>query len=643
MGNIRKRFFSRILTILLLLTLLLAPAAQALTTEQARDLLTQYYVDEIPASVLDQDSIEDILLALGDPYTQYMNADEYAAFLASMEDSVVVGIGISAVHSDGGLAIAGVFSGSPAENAGLVAGDVITSVDGQNTAGQPDDTVAGWIRGEAGTQVTLQVLHADGSVQKYTLTRQAVVIATTTSDLVDGHICYIVCDAFGGDTLGHFQDGLSAYGDKTDRWVIDLRYNPGGDVSAAGSVLGLFLGEGGMVYLRNNAGDYAGYVSDTPSQTIYPVIVLTSQWTASASEIFSSAIRDLRGGLVIGGRTFGKGVAQILLDENTMPDEFSDGSALKVTAYRYFSAGGNTADQIGVIPHLLVSDENTGNIAWLLCASDPKSANDGVLRLHLGGWRWYLNLADATSDEMRPAFAELLEALPPSAKLFLGKGGGQWTETTAAGLAQQYDVDYTPRVFSDVASSPYQTEIDTLSTYEIVKGFGDGTFHPDSTMTRAELCALLAQAMNTKNDTSGNAFSDVPAGAGYAPYVNEMYLMGLVEGFGDGAFHPLDTITHEQFITIMARLSARLNLAFYETNKAGPGADALADQRLAAYSSWAKSSVWLLGESQKNPFGGEVNLLFAPVDKLDPHGATTRGEAAALLSSILTYTGILAD
>lgn len=633
----------RILSLFLVLILLCAPTAHALNVEQARELLTQYYVDEIPEQVLSRDTIEDILLALGDPYTQYMDAGQYQAFLASMEDSVVVGIGVSVLGNDSGLLIMGIFSGSSAEEAGLTAGDIIVSVDGQSTAGENYETAAAWIRGEEGTQVTLEILHTDGSVQEYSLTRRTVVIPATASEQIDGHICYIVCDTFGAQTLGHFQEGMDAYGEETDHWVVDLRANVGGDMAAAAGTLGLFLGQNNIVYLRDGQGNYGGYASSEASRTMYPVIVLTSPWTASASEIFSLAIRDFEDGLIIGTRTFGKGVAQILLDQDSEPDYFDDGSALKVTAYRYFSPAGNTADKIGVIPHLLVSDENTGNIAWLLCASDPKNENEGVLRLHLGSWRWYLNLAEATSDEMAGAFTELLEALPPQADLFRGVGGGEWEETTAAALASSLGLEINSRSFADAADSPYQAEINTLGTYEIVKGCDDGLFHPEQSLTRAELCALLAQCLNLSPVAGESVFADVPECAWYAPWVNALQEIGLVKGCGDGLFHPDDTIDHEQFITIMARFAAWLNLYLYEADRQGADAETLADDSLARFSDWSKSSVWLLGKSQTNLLGGELNLLFAPVDEIDPSGDTLREEAAALLYSILNNIGILTD
>lgn len=643
MEHTRIKKLSRVLTLLLALVLLLAPFAQALTLDQARELLAEFYVDPIPEETLQQPTIEDIILALGDPYTQYMTPEEYAGFIGSMSDQVVVGIGITVEKADLGLVITGVFSDSSAARAGLAAGDSILSVDGKTTAGQDADVAASWIRGEEGTLVTVRILHADGTEQNYVLTRKPVIIPTTSAQEVDGHICYIVCDAFGSETQQHFQDILDIYGEETDHYILDLRSNLGGDIAAAVNSLGLFLGSGDMVYLRDGAGDYYRFTADSASQVMYPVILLSSEWTASSSEIFASAMRDYDAGFVVGSRTYGKGVAQILLNQEELPDYFSDGSALKITAYRYFSPQGNTADQIGVIPNLLVSDLSSAAVAWLISLTDPGSANKGVIRIKMASWWWYMDPDAAATEELKPAFAELLEALPPDTEVYMGLGNEKWESVTPAELAEDYGLEYTARTFSDLDGSDYELEINTLRTFGLVKGCDDGLYHPKKVLTRAELCALIAQILNCKQTGTAAPFADVPESAWYAPYVSEVYSLGLVEGSGDGLFHPNDVLDHEQFITIMARLAAWLNLKFYQSEKAGPDDGVLDDASLSAYSDWAKRSVWLLGKSQKNLLGGEYNLLFAPVAEISPAGATLREEAAGLVYSILTYTGILTD
>ena len=146
---------SRLFALPLALTLLLSPAAQALTPDQARELLQDYYIDEVPEDVLDQNTIQAMLEALGDPYTTYFSPEEYGAFTGSMSDTDTVGVGIySLVTADGPL-IQRVYENTPAADAGLQPGDLVTAVDGRSTAGQDAGTVAAWLKGDPGTRVEL--------------------------------------------------------------------------------------------------------------------------------------------------------------------------------------------------------------------------------------------------------------------------------------------------------------------------------------------------------------------------------------------------------------------------------------------------------------------------------------------------------
>lgn len=291
-----KRLWKRILAVMLVAALCLAPAAQALTTDQLKDLLGKYYINDIPQAALDAETIEEVIQALGDPYTMYLTPEEYAAFQASMSDQEVVGIGISAVACDDGLSIVGVYDGAPAQKLGLVGGDTIISVEGRSAAGQTAEVITGWLKGEAGSKVTFVVRHADGTEETYTATRAKVVIPSTTTEMLeDGTTGYIVCNTFGAETLGHFTEGTQAY-DDANLWVVDLRQNGGGDVYAVTQTLGVFLGEGTMVYLRDGEGAYFRYVSQQDRTTLYPTIVLTSGGTASSAEIFSLAMKDKNGG-----------------------------------------------------------------------------------------------------------------------------------------------------------------------------------------------------------------------------------------------------------------------------------------------------------------------------------------------------------
>ena len=588
-----KRLWKRILAVMLVAALCLAPAAQALTTDQLKDLLGKYYINDIPQAALDAETIEEVIQALGDPYTMYLTPEEYAAFQASMSDQEVVGIGISAVACDDGLSIVGVYDGAPAQKLGLVGGD--------------------------------------------TAIRAKVVIPSTTTEMLeDGTTGYIVCNTFGDETLGHFTEGTQAY-DDANLWVVDLRQNGGGDVYAVTQTLGVFLGEGTMVYLRDGEGAYFRYVSQQDRTTLYPTIVLTSGGTASSAEIFSLAMKDKNGGMVIGSNTFGKGVAQVVLTGAQEPEALTDGDALRITAYQYYGVSGNTAQNIGVIPDLLVDTNHADEIASLFSANEPWQSTEGWLRVHLGGWRWYIDLSKAMGEEMAPYFAEMLSALPPAVNIFVGDGEG-WVKSTPAQIAADTQVkNYAPRIFSDVAGTDYEQAANTLCTYGMLRGYADGTFHPDNGLTRAELCALLTQTMRLHLPETGATFSDVAKDSWYAPYIQAAQAAGYVSGVGNGRFDPQGKVTQEQMMTVLGRLAADLNLNFLGASNAVPEDTGISSK----YSTWAQPWVWLLEKSQKNILGQPLSMLYASSDSIDPKAPATRGQTAQILYTLFTAVELL--
>ena len=631
---------ARLPALLLALTLALTPAARALTTDQAVALLEDYYIDDVPQSVLEQPTVQQMVEALGDPYTQYFTAEEYGQFLSSMEDIPIVGTGVSALTTQDGLLILRVFSDTPAAESGLLPGDLIVEIDGKSTTGDNVLSASSWLQGEEGTQVKVTYLR-EGAEHTVTLTRRAITIPATYTELWDGHIGYIDCDTFGDSTLEHFLDGLETYDGQADHYIVDLQDNGGGSINAAMSAAACFTGPALMTYFLDGAGEVTSYGSQLESQTIYPAIVLTNGEAASASELFAAAIRDNNAGILVGGRTFGKGVAQQVFDQESYPDYFPDGDALKVTTYRLYAASGTTANVIGILPHLLVDPAIASDVAVLLSGTSPAESTQGTLRIDFG-WRWYVDLDTALSEAYRPVFVALLEALPDTARILEGTGGADgWADTTAGDVAEQYGLsEYQARTFSDIDASPYRQQIRQLAVYGMVEGDGTGAFRPEEELTRAQLCALLAQVLSYSSYSGTSRFSDVAADSWYADAVNTLASLGLVEGVGGGRFNPDAPVDHQQFITIMGRLARMLNLFLDLTADEMPQ-DALSDPALSGYAGWAKESVWLLALSQQGLLGNTINLLWAPAEEIAPTAATTREEAAALTCSLLNYVGIL--
>ena len=638
MNKPHKGILGKLLALFLALTVCLAPAANALTADQLKTLLQEYYLDGVSDAVLHESTIEGILNVLDDPYTDYMTAEEYEAFLNSMSDQEIGGIGISATAVEKGLLILSLHKNSPAEAAGLEAGNIITAVNGNAAAGKSAEAITQWLKGEPDTKVVITVLHQNGDATEYSLIRKLIVIPATTSQLIDEHVGYINCKAFGGQTLTHFLEAFEEH-KQAKIWMVDLRSNLGGDVYVASQTLGTFLGRERIAYLRDGKEQYVLYQSDQQAETIYPTIVLTSAWTASAAEIFSGVIRDKQQGLLVGEKTFGKGVAQVLLNADQFPLFFSNGDALKVTAFRYFTTSGSTADQVGIIPHLMVNSISAGDIALLLTEEEPKSADkSNYLCMHLGKWRWYVDVKTATSEEKKVFFTQLLEAIPPNATIKQGTQSGGWIDITVEDLVENYQLDgYQSRGFSDVNGSDFEDQINTLATYGIVKG-SEGLYFPHDSLTRAELSALLVQALGLSSKRTDSMFSDVDVNAWYADEVNAVYASGLMKGISEDQFWPEGTVTEEQLITVLARVGTQLNAYLYEKAKEwSPEQNSVPD----SYSSWARKWVWLLSDTQKEVLGRPINLLYNAADRIDPQDTASRAETAALLYSILKYIKIL--
>ena len=623
----KHRFLPGLLSIALTLSLCALPAS-ALETEDTRMLLETYYVDEIPQEILNLDSTEAILEALNDPYTVYMSAEEYQAFLNQVDGETVVGIGVSIQNAvDDGVQILSILDNSPAQEAGLSAGDRILAVDGVTlTSGMDPSTL---IRGEVGTSVTLTIrFHDTGEVRDVTLERRAVLIPIVTYDLVDGEVGYIDCDSFGASTADTVEEALTQLKEQADLWVMDLRSNPGGTDQSVTLTVGKFT-NGVVVYMmgRNGLEYYRAIKPTAPDFTDLPVVVLTSSHSASGAEMFAAAVRSHRLGISIGQRTYGKGVAQLVLDEDfsvSSVAELFDGDCLKITAYRFYAPDGATNDTVGVIPTLLVSPEHTQSIALLLRSSAPTVAN-GSLRLGLGGYTFYIDLSDARNVDNRAAFTELLEALPPSAELYEGQGGGTWEPIEPEALAEELGLEYPSRTFSDTADSPFADAIDTLAVYGLVEGYEDGAFRPEETITRGEFASMVASALNLRAP-SQSYFSDVPEDAWYADGVNAMAAKGFFAGDGS-TFRPEDTITYEEMVTVLSSVAAWASLDGYE----------LAQKNLSAgewgnyyqFSEWAQTSA------------RNLDALGALVGDQQPGDAGTRETAAGLLCALMEATHLI--
>lgn len=629
-----KKMITRLLSLILSLLLLVVPAS-ALTVDQARELLEELYYYDIPDEAYQAQTMDELIQALGDPYTDYMTAEEYEAFLKLLEgDSNVVGIGVTIQYTQEGILILSTVSGGSARQAGLQDGDLIVEVDGQSCV-PADESTGSLIAGQEGTQVQITVLR-DGVRTRYTLTRRPVIVPNLELE-VEGRIGRIDCNSFGSDTGTEFLQLVRDNDDKVDVWIIDLRGNGGGYSNAAVDMLGALMGPGYHLYFEAKDGSVQASSFRQRAATEKPVIILTDGSSASASEILASGVRDGDRGVTVGGRTYGKGVAQSMLDADVFSGlpgyrDYFQGDSLKITTYRFYSGGGNSPDKIGVIPSLLVEDEDTAAVALALCGSE----DDAKLCVMLGAPPYYVDPAAGTDT-----LSALLSALPPQATLFYSDEG-TFEQTSVADAAEKLGISYNSRWFTDVSDSKYANPINAMGTYDLLRGDGKGHFNPKGNLTRAELCALLAQVLGIT--WQGNTqFTDVDQNTWYGPSVNAIASLGLVEGVGGGRFNPGGTLTQEQFLTIMGRTARFFNLQLDAYGAWLEEGNLTGVQRaiLSAWESWAQDSMAVLTWGLKEASLNSGDLLFAPLRELSPKTPILREEAAAGMYAVLSGLEIL--
>ena len=347
--------------------------------------------------------------------------------------------------------------------------------------------------------------------------------------------------------------------------------------------------------------------------------------------MFAAAVRAHHIGIAIGQRTYGKGVAQTVLDEDSSNGtiaELFDGDCLKITTYRFYAPDGATNDTVGVLPTLLISQGNTEAAALLLRSNEPSIAN-GSLKLELAGFTFYIDESTARHADNRDAFTELLEALPPSALLYQGSSSRTWTEIAPEALAEELGLDYTARTFSDIEGTQFEREIETLASYQLLGGYEGGTFRPDGSITRAEFCAMVATALNLPANGSALTFTDVSSDAWYAGAISAMAARGFVAGDDDGAFRPDSTITYQEIVTILSSVAAWASMDGYELSQQ----DLSAEEWLEYYdfADWAQAPARNLDE------------LGALVGDLAPTDNATRGVSAGMLCSLMEGIHLIWD
>ena len=296
-------------------------------------------------------ALKAIVASLGDEYSEYLTKKETAAW-ESYLNGEFSGIGISFQKNDNGeYQVTEVFKNSPAENAGIKSGDIILKVDGKLY--DTSEEMSEHIRGKNGTKVEM-VLRRDNKEINATMTRETVKEKTVYGKVLDDGSGYILIKSFEEGTSEEFETELSAFEKQgVKSMIIDLRDNGGGYIDEGIKIADRLLKEGTITDMEDVNGKRKYYNSDEKATKI-KYVVLVNENTASTSEILTAAIKDNKGGKIVGTKTFGKGIVQ----ETT---KFKDGSSLKLTVLRYFSPKGKVIHKKGIVPDVKVDlDVNAG-------------------------------------------------------------------------------------------------------------------------------------------------------------------------------------------------------------------------------------------------------------------------------------------
>ena len=306
------------------------------------------FYKEVTDEELEDGMLKGLFAGTGDQFSAYMNKEEYASWNEQVTGEFEgVGVTYSEVIDGEGYQILKVHEDSPAEKAGLKAGDVMMKVDGKTY-----DTIEEFgaaLRGKAGTEVTVTYIR-DGKEKEVTMIRAKITIKTVEHKVLDGNIGYIKIEAFEPDTYKDFHEALSDLESKKVKgFILDLRDNGGGLVREAEMVADELLGSCDMYYTEDHDGQKEHHKSDS-DKTALPYVLLVNENSASASEILACSIQDNKGGPLVGVRTYGKGLIQ-------MQSSFDDGSGYKIAILQVFTPNGNKVHKVGLKPDYVVKGE----------------------------------------------------------------------------------------------------------------------------------------------------------------------------------------------------------------------------------------------------------------------------------------------
>ena len=328
----------------------------------------QNYLGNIDETELNDALADGFMDGSGDRYGSYLSAEQYKNTISDLEGTTI-GIGIVLRENvDGSILIIGVNQGSPAAAAELAVGDIITGIDEKSIEGMSFSEVYEAMQGDAGSKVKLAVKRTDGE-KTFEVTRKQYEVVSVESRVIKQNVGYIKILEFNDNTESQFTEAIrKLQNEGVVGIVFDVRDNPGGTLPAVSGILDLLLPAGNIVSSTDKAGNTNVLYTSDSRQIDLPMSVLMNEGTASAAELFASALRDYnKKATLVGTTTRGKGTMQKMFP-------LTDGSALNITVAKFNPPSSENFDGVGVLPDITItlSEEQIYNFHTLTEDTDPQ-------------------------------------------------------------------------------------------------------------------------------------------------------------------------------------------------------------------------------------------------------------------------------